>query len=82
MNRIASFSFVLVSSLVLFFSACKNTEKAEDSEEDVATGITSVTDNEQISAQNVFNSIPARADIINLISQDKLEYNPVLIPLS
>jgi len=76
MNRIASFSFVLITSLALFFSSCKNAEKTEETEEDVATGITSLTDNEQISAQNVFNSIPARADIINLISQDRIEYNP------
>ena len=76
MNRIASFSFVLITSIVLFFSACKNSEKTEDAEEDVTESITSLTDSEQISAQNVFNSIPARADIINLISQDKIEYNP------
>lgn len=76
MNRIASFSFVLIASIVLFFSACKNSEKTEDAEEDVTESITSLTDSEQISAQNVFNSIPARADIINLISQDKIEYNP------
>lgn len=57
-------------------SGCKNSEKADENQEDVAVEDDKLSDKEMISAQNVFNSIPARADIINLISQDKIEYNP------
>lgn len=76
MNRNIIFPAVLIALLVLFFSACKNSEKNEDSTYETEIDQPVFTDREQISAQNVFNSIPARAEIIKLISEDKIEYDP------
>lgn len=66
--------FITVSSLILF-SFCKG-EKPDDTTEDTTTGSTNVIDNKQISAQNVFNSIPARAEIVRLIGESKIDYDP------
>lgn len=60
----------------LTFSACRNSEKAEDTVTDSSSENSIVINKEQISAQNVFNSIPARANIIQLISEDKIDYDP------
>lgn len=76
MNRNNYLFLSLAAVLVLFFSSCKNAEKTEDTAEETTSGLNTLTDNEQISAQNVFNSIPARAEIIKLISEDKIDYNP------
>lgn len=65
------FSFFI--AIVLF--GCKNSDKADENQVEVPVENNSLKDKEMISAQNVFNSIPARADIINLISQDKIEYD-------
>lgn len=71
------FVFCLLVVLVpVLFSACKNAEKTEENNEEVVNTTGALIDKEQISAQNVFNSIPARADIIQLISEDKIEYDP------
>ncbi len=69
------FYFFIVSSSVVMFSFCKG-EKPDDTNDDSTTGGTSVIDNKQISAQNVFNSIPARAEIVKLIGESKIEYDP------
>jgi hypothetical protein len=66
--------FITCSSLIIF-SFCKG-EKPDDSNEDSTTGVSSAIDNKQISAQNVFNSIPARAEIVKLIGESKIEYDP------
>jgi len=68
------YSFIVISS-ALAFSFCKG-EKPDDGTEDSTTGTSNVIDNKQISAQNVFNSIPARAEIVRLIGESKIEYDP------
>ena len=65
----------IATSSVLIFSFCKG-EKPDETAEDITTGTTNVIDNKQISAQNVFNSIPARAEIVKLIGESKIEYDP------
>lgn len=66
--------FIASASLILF-SFCKG-EKPDDNTEEETTGTTNLIDNKQISAQNVFNSIPARAEIVRLIGESKIDYDP------
>ncbi len=66
--------FIATASL-LVFSFCKG-EKPDDTTEESTTGGSTSIDNKQISAQNVFNSIPARAEIVKLIGESKIEYDP------
>lgn len=79
MKKIKSlfYLFIIVSS-VLIFSFCKG-EKPDDTGEETTTGSSNVIDNKQISAQNVFNSIPARAEIVKLIGESKIEYDPIYL---
>ncbi len=65
----------LASTSLVVFSFCKG-EKPDETTEDTTTGSINVIDNKQISAQNVFNSIPARAEIVRLIGESKIEYDP------
>lgn len=50
---------------------------------DVTENITPETENTidstKISAQNVFNSIPARSEIVSLVADSKAEYDPALL---
>ena len=74
------FNLFLCSLLMLFaliFCSCRNSQKSDEETTEVdSTSSNALYDSKQISAQNVFNSIPARADILNLISEDKIEYDP------
>jgi hypothetical protein len=66
----------IASSSLLVFSFCKGEKPDDTTGEETTTGSTSVIDNKQISAQNVFNSIPARAEIVRLIGESKIDYDP------
>lgn len=69
--------FLLLIPVVMFaLSSCKE-EKQDDTTEEGMTGTSNdLIDNKQISAQNVFNSIPARAEIVRLIGESKIDYDP------
>ncbi len=64
--------FVIAASVIL--AACTG-EKPDENEDDISHTPTEVIDNASISAQNVFNSIPARVEIIKLIAESKIDYN-------
>lgn len=67
-------SFVLVGSLTILFSACNGSkEEVVDASDDgiIAAGL----DSQKISAQNVFNTIPSRDVLLDLIKQANTEYN-------
>jgi len=67
-------SFVLISSAVFFLSACSENKPEEvDTSDDEAISVG--LDSQKISAQNVFNTIPSRDILINLIKQANTEYN-------
>jgi hypothetical protein len=68
--------FLVISAFL--FPSCGNSDKTEDTEENVESSSANITGKE-ISAQNVFNSIPARDEIIKLIGESKIEYNPDLL---
>jgi hypothetical protein len=67
-------SFVLISSVLFFLSACSENKPEEvDTSDDEAISVG--LDSQKISAQNVFNTIPSRDILINLIKQANTEYN-------
>src|SRR5688572_18240997 len=72
---IKPFYLVIVSACLVVFSFCKD-EKPDDTTVEGTTGSSNFIDDKQISAQNVFNSIPARAEIVRLIGESKIEYDP------
>lgn len=65
---------LLILTVAAFFSACG--DKAEETEDIVADNTTDIAlDSQKISAQNVFNAIPGRTEIINLTQEAQAEYN-------
>jgi hypothetical protein len=76
MKSLKKLFLLLIPVTILTFASCKE-EKGDDSTDEGTTGTSSdFIDNKQISAQNVFNSIPARAEIVKLIGESKIEYDP------
>jgi len=70
-------AFLLTFTLLLV--SCNNNSDKEDVTE-VGESVNNVNiSGSNISAQNVFNSIPARGEIIRLIGESKIEYNPDLL---
>src|SRR5687767_13698045 len=79
MKSLKKLFLLLVPALILSFSSCKE-DKADDTTDEGTTGSSyDLADNKQISAQNVFNSIPARAEIVKLIGESKIEYDPAYL---
>jgi hypothetical protein len=69
-------SYIIVASAVFILSACGNTNKQDDLETDsIDTNTEAVVDSQKISAQNVFNAIPGRTEIINITQEARAEYN-------
>lgn len=67
-------SFVLISSVAVLFISCGGSkEEVVDASDDgtVSAGL----DSQKISAQNVFNTIPSRDVLLDLIKQANTEYN-------
>lgn len=65
---------LLILTVTVLFSACGN--KADETEDITADNTADVAlDSQKISAQNVFNAIPGRTEIINLTTQAQAEYN-------
>jgi hypothetical protein len=80
MRTFKHISVLSVTVLTLSLSSCGSND-SHDENNDITTTDPSnkAVDGKEISAQNVFNSIPARAEIINLIGESKVEYNPDLL---
>jgi hypothetical protein len=72
---------ILICFISLFVFARCGDKSGDDTTEITESETTSshAIDGKQISAQNVFNSIPARAEIIRLIGESKIEYNADLL---
>ncbi len=80
-NMAGTFKHMLLFGLVLFalsYTSC-STEKPDENVELSSDKDSGIVTNTELNAQNVFNSIPARADITTLISESKIEYNPDLL---
>lgn len=70
--------FLIVATTLLIVSCGGN--KQEDIDDISSDNSTDVSlDSQKISAQNVFNAIPARAEIITLIQQSQAQYNPEIL---
>lgn len=67
-------SFLLTGTIAFMLVSCGGAkqEEVDASEEDTATA---GVDSQKISAQNVFNTIPSRATILELTKQANSEYN-------
>lgn len=67
-------SFLLTGTITFMLVSCGGAkqEEVDASEEDTATA---GVDSQKISAQNVFNTIPSRATILELTKQANSEYN-------
>ena len=67
-------SFVLVNCVIILFSACGgNKEDIADTYDD--SSLTVGLDSQKISAQNVFNTIPSREILLDLIKLANTEYH-------
>lgn len=76
--RINSKFLMIVFFAGIFLCACngdKNDENSDFEEENTDIGL----DSQKISAQNVFNALPARDKIISVIITAGAEYNPMLL---
>ena len=72
-------SFFVIATCSFLVYACGNT-KSEDMDDTFSDDTnTSTLDSQKISAQNVFNAIPARTEIINLTQGANAEYNPMIL---
>lgn len=73
-------SYLIIATAAFVFTACGNSNKQDDLETDVIDSVTeAAVDSQKISAQNVFNAIPGRSEIINLTQEAKAEYNAAVL---
>jgi hypothetical protein len=64
--------------LAMLLSRCGNSEKVDDIKEENDSTKMAVLET-KLNAQNVFNSMPDRKEILKLIEENKIEYNPDLL---
>lgn len=77
LNTIKSFFVIVTCSLFIY--AC-NSGKSDDIDDTLSDDTNTTTlDSQKISAQNVFNAIPARTEILNLTQGANAEYNPMIL---
>lgn len=67
-------SFVLISSAAIILSSCGGSKQEEVDASDDGAAVVGL-DSQKISAQNVFNTIPSRDVLLDLIKQANTEYN-------
>lgn len=71
--------FFLISTCSLLVCACGNTKSDDMDDTTVDDANFNTLDSQKISAQNVFNAIPARTEIIALTQNANAEYNPMIL---
>lgn len=77
LKTIKSFFVIVICSLFVY--AC-NSSKSDDMDDTLIDETnTSTLDSQKISAQNVFNAVPARTEILNLMQAANAEYNPMIL---
>jgi hypothetical protein len=70
-----NFLKVLVTGCFLFITSCTNDEKTEEIMTEDDNTILAVQET-KLNAQNVFNSLPDRNLVLELIKENKITYNP------
>jgi len=63
---------------LIFLVSCGDGEKSEDLMSEEETNIPSIEES-KFNAQNVFNTLPDRKTVMQLIEQNKIEYDPDLL---
>ena len=75
--HIKNYAFLI--STLLVFSACGGSKPDEQLEEVSDEAPKTTLDSQKISAQNVFNALPGRNEIINLTTKAQAEYNAAVL---
>ncbi len=70
--------FIVTATVSLLMSAC-GSGKHDDDDDDTVEIVDMGLDSQKISAQNVFNALPARDKIISLTAEAGAEYNPMIL---
>lgn len=72
-------SFLLIVAFASVCFACGNNKTEETEEINTDNETNNQLDSQKISAQNIFNAIPGRTEIINLTQQAQAEYNAMVL---
>lgn len=72
-------AYLLAISSVLVIASCGGNKQDELEDVSSDSGNTAVLDSQKISAQNVFNAVPDRKQILNLLQLSQAEYNPTIL---
>ena len=71
-------NYLFIISVLFLFSSCGGNKAGDLDDTDGETSELKL-DSQKISAQNVFNALPARAIIMNLITKAQVEYNAAVL---
>ena len=71
-------NYLFIISVLFLLSSCggNKVEDADDTDDETSGA---KLDSQKISAQNVFNALPSRTEIINLTTKTKAEYNATIL---
>lgn len=72
------FSSIAVFFFLLTFTTCKNSDKSDDIS-DISDSVAIAVQKTKLSAQNVFNSLPDRSELLKLVDENKLEYDTEIL---
>ena len=70
--------FLILACIGLCY-ACGNTKQENEDDSTMIDESSNRLDSQKISAQNIFNAIPGRTEIINLTQQAQAEYNAMVL---
>jgi hypothetical protein len=72
------FSLLTVCFFALTISSCKESDKMDDIS-DISDSVAIAVQKTKLSAQNVFNSLPDRSELLKLVDENKLEYDTEIL---
>lgn len=72
-------SFFVIATCSVLVRACENSKQDDIDDITADDNLNNTLDSQKISAQNVFNAIPARTEIITLTQNASAEYNPMIL---
>lgn len=71
-------SLLTVSFFALAIPSCKESDKTDDIS-DISDSVAIAVQKTKLSAQNVFNSLPDRSELLKLVDENKLEYDTEIL---
>lgn len=72
-------SSILILLIYLFFPSCENNTEKPDEITEVSDSTLKAVEKTKLTAQNVFNSLPDRTELIKLVAENKLEYDTEIL---